>query len=59
VIIFSLVRFLSKKIIKPVFKKNNQTGSNRLVSVRFYYLKKQVQTGLAWFFSGLARFFSV
>jgi hypothetical protein len=73
VIIFDLVRFLSKKVTEPkkkIFKK--KTGSNRPVSVRFgsiFLGQKPVQTGLARFFrfgsvfsvwlgfSGLARFF--
>ena len=75
VIIFGLVRFLSKKVTKPklfFLKKNwnrTETGSNRPVSVRFGFLgQKPVQTGLARFsrffsvwlgFSGLARFFPV
>jgi hypothetical protein len=51
VIIFGSVRFLSKKITKPKFKKKTETGSNRLDSVRFGFLKqKPVQTGLAHFF---------
>ena len=41
-IIFSSVRFLSKKITKPKFffwKKTTETGSNRPVSVRFFRAK--------------------
>jgi hypothetical protein len=49
VIIFYLVRFLLKKIIKPIFFKKTETGSNRPVSVQFLG-QKPVQTGLAWFF---------
>jgi hypothetical protein len=60
------VRFLSKKITKPIFFyfKKTETGSNRPVSVRFlekkpvqtdrfrfgFLEKKPVQTGLARFF---------
>jgi hypothetical protein len=53
VIIFDLVRFLSKKVTKPklFFKKKTKTGSNRPVSVRFGFLgQKLFQTGLAQFF---------
>jgi hypothetical protein len=70
VIIFSLVRFLSKKVTKPklfFFEKKNwnqtETGSNRPVSVRFGFLgQKPVQTGLArfsWFWLGFLGFGSV
>jgi len=43
-----------------VFIKKNQTeiGSNRPVLV-WFFMKKPVQTGLARFFAGLARFFPV
>jgi len=63
-IIFSWVRFLSKKITKPKFYffiKKTETGSNR--PVRFGFLgQKPVQIGLTQFFrfgSSLARFFPV
>jgi hypothetical protein len=68
VIIFSSVRFLSKKVTKPIFffcKKKPKPNQNRVKptgfgSVRFGFLgKKPVQTGLARFFPVLARFFSV
>jgi len=52
--------FINKKITKSIKKNRNRTktGSNRLVSVRFGFLgQKPVQTGLSWFFSGLARVF--
>jgi hypothetical protein len=39
VIIFSSIQFLSKKIIKSNLKKKTETGSNRLVSVRFFRTK--------------------
>ena len=76
-IIFDSIRFLLKKItkLKFFFKKNRNrvkpTGSNRLVSVRFFRAKTglnrfgSVFSVLAWFFlvwlgllgfSGLARF---
>jgi hypothetical protein len=62
VIIFGSVQILSKLIF--FFK--TETGSSRLVSIRFGFLEqKLVQTGLTqfflvWFgFFGLARFFSV
>ena len=73
VIIFSSVRFLSKKITKSkkIILKKTETRSNRPVSIRFSFLgRKPVQTGLARFsgfgsvfsgfgsgFFGLARFF--
>jgi hypothetical protein len=38
-IIFGLVRFLLKKVIKPVFFKKTKTGSNQPVSVRFGYFR--------------------
>jgi len=53
VLIFGLVWFLSKKVIKLNFfiKNKTETGSNRPVSVRFGFLEqKPVQTGLARFF---------
>jgi len=62
VIIFGSVRFLSKKNKQTeFFLKKTETGSNRPGSVRFGFLgQKPVQTGLAWFFSGLVQFgFSV
>jgi hypothetical protein len=47
VIIFGSVRFLLKKITKPIFFfKKPETGSNRLVSGRFGFLDK---TGSNWF----------
>jgi hypothetical protein len=51
-IIFSSVRFLSKKVTKQnFFFFKTETGSNRPVSVRFGFLgQKPVQTGLARFF---------
>ena len=52
-IIFSSVRFLSKKITKPIFFLKTETGSNRPVSVRFFREK----TSPNQFFSVLARFF--
>jgi hypothetical protein len=64
VIIFDSVQFLSKTITKPKFfflKKNwnqTETGSNRLVSVRFDFLR--AKTGSNWFgsvFLVLARFY--
>jgi len=67
VIIFGSVWFLSKKVTKPKFfffekKKRNrtETGSNRLVSVRFGFFR--AKTGSNRFgsvFPVLARFFSV
>jgi len=36
VIIFGLIWFLSKKVIKSKFFKKTETGSNRLISVRFF-----------------------
>jgi len=62
-IIFGLIWFLSKKIIKPkFFKKKTETGSNQPVLVRFgsvrFLGQKPVQTGLAPFFPVLARFFA-
>jgi hypothetical protein len=60
VIIFSSVRFLSKTITKPKFKKKTETGSNRPVSVRLGFLgQKPVLVGFSvWLvFFGLARFF--
>jgi hypothetical protein len=57
VIIFSSIRFLSKKSnqTKKKIKKKTETGFG---SVRFGFLgQKPVQTGLARFFN-LARFFS-
>ena len=66
-IIFGSVWFLSKKVTKPKFfflkkKKRNrtETGSNRLVSVRFGFFR--AKTGSNRFgsvFPVLARFFSV
>jgi hypothetical protein len=62
VIIFSSVRFLSKKITKLIFlKKKTETGSNRPVSVRFGFFGKN-RFKSVWLefdsvFSGLARFF--
>jgi len=56
-IIFDLVRFLYKKIIKLKFKKKTETGSNWPISIRFGFLRqKPVQTGLARFFSIWVRF---
>jgi hypothetical protein len=55
VIIFGSVRFLSKKITKLNLKKKTEIDSNRPVSVWFFG-KKPVQTGLAWFFPGFFRF---
>ena len=47
-IIFSSVRFLSKTITKPKFKKKTKTGSNRPVSVRFGFLgQKPVLLGFS------------
>ena len=64
VIIFSSVRFLSKKVTKTsFFKKKIETGSNRPVSGRLFWEKKPIQTVLARFFqfglvfSSLAQFF--
>jgi hypothetical protein len=55
---FGSVRFLSKKVTKPNFKKKKtETGSNRPVSVRFFRAKP-VQTSLARFFR-FAPFFLV
>jgi hypothetical protein len=49
-IIFGLVRFLSKKSNQTkFFFKKTKTGSNRLVSVQVFG-KKPIQTGLARFF---------
>jgi hypothetical protein len=61
VIIFGSIWFLSKKIIKPVFKKN-ETEPEPVQTDWFWFgsvilEQKPVQTGLALFF-GLARFFS-
>jgi hypothetical protein len=59
VFIFGSVRFLSKKITKPIFLKKNRnrfkpTGFG---SVRFGFVEqKPVQTGLARFFSVRVRF---
>jgi hypothetical protein len=57
VIIFGLVRFLSKKSnqTKKILKKpksvQTETGSNQPISVRFsFFGQKPVQTGLARFF---------
>jgi len=59
VIIFDLVRFLSKKITKPFFLKKmvssqlnqTKTGSNRPVLVWFgFFRTKTGSTGLARFF---------
>ena len=60
-IIFGSIWFLSKKIIKPVFKKN-ETEPEPVQTDWFWFgsvilEQKPVQTGLALFF-GLARFFS-
>jgi hypothetical protein len=65
VIIFSSVRFLSKKVTKPIFffEKKNRTETGRFDTVSVFLGQKSVQTGLARFFqfwlgfSGLARFF--
>jgi hypothetical protein len=71
VIIFSSVRFLSKKVTKPkfFFEKKQKPNRNRVKPTGFgsvqFLGEKQVQTGLArffWFWLGflfLARFFRV
>jgi hypothetical protein len=55
-----LVRFgfYQKKVNKPnLKKKKTETGSNRPGLIRFGFLgQKPIQTGLAWFFSGLVQF---
>jgi len=58
VIIFGSIRFLSKKSKQTEFKKKKtETGSNRPGLIRFGFLgQKPIQTGLAWFFSGLVQF---
>jgi hypothetical protein len=61
VIIFGSVRFLSKKVTKPIFfkKKNRtrtETGSNQPVSVRFGFLGQKPYKSVWLGFSGLARF---
>jgi hypothetical protein len=56
VIIFGLVRFLSKKSNQTkifFLKKRTETGSNRPVSVWFFSSKNQFKT----VFFGLARYF--
>jgi len=65
-IIFGSVRFLSKKVTKPklfFFEKKTETGSNRLVSVRFVFLgQKPVWLGFSGFgsvFSSFGLVFSV
>jgi len=56
VIIFSSVRFLSKKVTKPKFFFFEKKNRNRVKPTGFGFLgKKPVQTGLARFF----RFFPV
>jgi len=48
---FGSVFIKKKKVTKPKFKKKTETGSSRLVSVRFGFLgQKPVQTSFAWFF---------
>jgi len=71
VIIFGSVRFLSKKVIKPKFKKKPKPNQNRVkptgfVSVRFGFLGQNrfkpvwlVFSGFGSVFSVLALFFSV
>jgi hypothetical protein len=55
--------FIKKNNQTEIFFKKTETISNRLVSVRFGFLRqKPVQTGLAWFFrfgSVFCRFGSV
>jgi hypothetical protein len=58
VIIFSSIQFLSKKIIKSNLKKKLKPVQTDWF--RFGFLgQKPIQTGLARFFSGMARFFPV
>jgi len=67
VIIFGSVRFLSKKITKPIFfKKKPNPNQNRVKPIGFgsvrFLEQKHVQTSLSWFFrfsSVLAWFFPV
>jgi hypothetical protein len=48
IIIFYSVWFLSKKVIKVIFSKKNQTetGSNQPVSVRFGYFRTKTGSDL-------------
>ena len=63
-IIFCSIRFLSKKIIKPIFfffekKTETEPKPGQTDRFRFGFLwQKPVQTGLTRFFPVLARFFS-
>jgi hypothetical protein len=67
VIIFGLVRFLSKKITKPVFFKKTETKPKPIQTDRFRFGYFRTKTGffdLAWFFLvffglGLVWFFQV
>jgi len=61
VIIFGSIRFLyKKKSNQTEYLKKTETGSNRLVSVRFGFLgQKPVQTSLAWFFRFWLGFFGL
>jgi len=57
-IIFSSVRFLLKKSNQTEFFLKKTETELKPVSIQFGFLgQKPVQTGLAWFWIGLSRFF--
>jgi hypothetical protein len=60
VVILCSVRFLSKKVIKPVFKKKTKIEPETVQTDRFQFGYFRTKTSSNWFgsvFSSVARFF--